>query len=149
MEVSLRTFVASWPWRIKVFVGCLVYIAFIEVVPRMSPSIASWPWSVRAVLVALELIAIFAAYMIFSAVIAKYIVSPFMKWSFDVKFETRSDKAKEKIADSFMSTGTAIQSAVLIGMLVAPFTAFIQALLGGPDPVMFLYEWLGAGRWSY
>src|SRR5262245_44716310 len=59
----------------------------------------------------------------------------------DQKFKDRTAKAKEKAADSLMSMGTAVQSATLIGLLVVPFTTYIQVIVGGIDPVAALVSW--------
>jgi hypothetical protein len=67
----------------------------------------------------------------------------------DKKFKGRTEKAKEKLADSLMSMGTAVQSATFIGLLVFPFTVFIQVIAGGIDPVAALVSWWqrAGGSW--
>jgi len=51
-----------------------------------------------------------------------------------MKLSERSLKAKEKFADSNMSVASSIASAVFIGVLVFPLTAFISAIALGNEP---------------
>ncbi|OAI10552.1 hypothetical protein [Methylomonas methanica] len=51
-----------------------------------------------------------------------------------MKLSERSLKAKEKFADSNMSVASSIASAVFIGVLVFPLTAFISAMALGNEP---------------
>jgi hypothetical protein len=51
-----------------------------------------------------------------------------------MKLSERSLKAKEKFADSNMSVASSIASAVFIGVLVFPLTAFISAIALGSEP---------------
>lgn len=43
----------------------------------------------------------------------------------------RTNKAKEKAAESLMSIATTVASATLIGVTVLPLTAFLTAIFGG------------------
>ena len=60
----------------------------------------------------------------------------------------RTDKAKEKLADSFMSFSTAVGSALLISVLVIPFTAFIQGIARDIDPVETVVSRWPPAWWS-
>jgi len=60
----------------------------------------------------------------------------------------RTDKAKEKLADSLMSFSTAVFSAIVISALVFPFTAFIPAMTRGTDPVAVVVSWWPPAWWS-
>lgn len=51
-----------------------------------------------------------------------------------MKLSERSLKAKEKFADSNMAVASSIASAVFIGVLVFPLTAFISAVALGNEP---------------
>lgn len=51
-----------------------------------------------------------------------------------MKLAERSPKAREKFADSNMAVANAIASAVFIGVLVFPLSAFISALALGNEP---------------
>jgi hypothetical protein len=53
------------------------------------------------------------------------------------RFQFQRHKAKEKPADSLMNISTTLYSAVVIGVLVFPVTAFIQSLVSGTDPTSF------------
>jgi hypothetical protein len=161
MAGSLRKYMASWSWRSTVIVGGLGYLAFINVGPRLFPSMASWPWDVRVVLSRLARI---------MPLILAVLASPFAiragryisRWERGLKLDTRSDKAKEKLADSLMSVGTAIHSATLVAILVFPVTAFISLVARGTDPLpadaldtllrgdwLTLPTWVAFGRWVY
>ncbi|MES9851436.1 MAG: hypothetical protein ABW170_06335 [Candidatus Thiodiazotropha sp. L084R] len=50
------------------------------------------------------------------------------------KLSERSIKSKEKFADSNMAVANSIASAVFIGILVLPLTAFISAIILGNTP---------------
>jgi hypothetical protein len=54
----------------------------------------------------------------------------------------RTDKAKEKFADSLMSVSNTIHSAILLGILVIPLTAFMQAIMSGKDLLPPLLDYL-------
>jgi hypothetical protein len=143
MIATLRPFLTPWPWRIKVLVGCLGYTVFIVVVPRMFPSMASWPWGIRVVLVGLAWVALLVMLWMLAHVLKAYVFAPFLKETLD----TRSPKAKEKLADSLMSVGTAIHSASPVAVLIFPVTAFINAVVSGwkdPVPMDALAAWLTA-----
>jgi hypothetical protein len=66
-----------------------------------------------------------------------------------VQFQRRTDKAKEKLADSLMSMSTTLLNGVFLGVLVFPLTAFIQSFVSGKDPVPALQTWLSSLTWTH
>jgi hypothetical protein len=69
------------------------------------------------------------------------------------QLQRRTDRAKEKYADSLMSLSTAMLSAVFIGLFVVPVTAFIKALAdqafaGQMDLLSPLWTWFTSGRFT-
>jgi hypothetical protein len=146
MGATLRTWMGSWR-VVWVTIGCLVFLAAAEVVPRWVPMMASWPFSVRLVIIGLEYIAIFTVEIILFYALARCLIRLFKPYLDKVwmPFEARSDKAKEKIADSIMSISTAIFTATLIGVSVFPFTAVLNALVSGTNPLSSLISFAQAG----
>jgi hypothetical protein len=64
----------------------------------------------------------------------------------DRPIQHRTDKAKEKFADGLMSMSRAIQNAIAIGILIFPFTAYLQAFVRGIDPIVALQTWTSSAR---
>lgn len=54
------------------------------------------------------------------------------------KLEERSNKAKEKFADSLMTLANIIYGAIFVAMLSFPVTAFVSAMYQAADPFSFL-----------
>jgi hypothetical protein len=139
MGSKLRTWMGSW--QVWVIVACLAYIGGIY---GRGPAISAvWPSGLR---IAQGLLLL--ALIVLSWFLLKYIVVPFLMFLQGEKKGGRTAKAKEKFADSLMSTSTAMFSAVWIALLVFPFTAFIQTMAGGTDPVAALVAWWQPDRWS-
>jgi hypothetical protein len=140
MRAKLRTWMGSW--RVYVTIGCLVYLGLLY---KWGPVIeAVWP---RGLVIAQWLMLLALCFL--GDVLARYVLAPFLVFSLgDKKFPNRTPKAKEKAADSLMSVGTAVGSAVWISLLVFPLTAFIQVMAGGTDPVSALVSWWRPDRWS-
>jgi hypothetical protein len=143
MRAKLRMWMGSW--RVWVTIGCLVYIGLDRM---LAPFTAAWPGMVW-VASGLLLMALLFVSVIVSWILIHYVLRPFIRVSLgDQKFPSRTPKAKEKLADSLMSVGTALHSATFIGLLVFPCTAFIQAMTSGTDPVSALVAWWRPERWS-
>jgi hypothetical protein len=138
MRAKLRTWIGSW--QVWVIVVCLAYIWGIR---GRAPAIAAvWPWGLW-VAVGLFLLAL----LVLIWFLLKYLVVPFLVFLAGMH-DGRTAKAKEKFADSLMSMSTAIFSALLIALLVFPFTTFIHTMTGGTDPVVALVAWWQPDRWS-
>jgi len=88
------------------------------------------------------------ALIVLSWFILKYIVVPFLMFLQGEKKGGRTAKAKEKLADSLMSFSTAVFSAIVISVLVFPFTAFIQTMARGTDPVAAVVSGWPPAWWS-
>jgi hypothetical protein len=128
-------------WQVWVIVACLVYIWGVH---GQGPRIAAvWP---RGLWVAIGLFHV--ALLVLSWFPLKYIVVPYLMFLQGEKKGGRTHKAKEKLADSLMSFSTAVSSAVWISVLVFPFTAFIQAMARGIDPVEAVVSWWRPEWWS-
>jgi len=124
-----------------VIVACLAYLWGVR---GRGPAIAAvWP---RGLWVAQGLLAV--ALLVLSWFLLKYTVVPFLMFLQGEKKGGRTDKAKEKFADSLMGFSTAVSSAVWISVLVFPFTAFIQAMTRGTDPVAAVVSWWPPAWWS-
>jgi hypothetical protein len=151
MRAPLRTFLTSWPWRIKVMVGFLGYIVVVDVVTRLSLSMTSWPRGVRVVLfwlwvgevLAVLLVILWLVPHVLKTYVFTYVFAPFIKKH---TFATRSPKAQERFADSLMRVGTTIHSATYVALLVFPLTALITFITSGTDPLPAdaLETWLRA-----
>jgi hypothetical protein len=140
MRAKLRTWIGSW--QVWVIVACLAYIGGIY---GRGPAIdAIWP---SGLMIAQGLFLL--ALLVLSWFLVKYLVVPFLLFLQGWKNGGRTAKAKEKFADSLMSTSTAISSAMWIAIFVFPFTAFIQTMAGGTDPVAALVAWWQPDRWSW
>lgn len=139
MRAKLRTWIGSW--RVWVIVACLAYIGGIY---WQAPRIAAiWPRGVW-IAVGLALAAgVFVCWMVTS-----YILVPLFTRLGAKKFDERTDKAKEKWADSLMSCGTSVLGAFITSILVFPLTAFIQAVTSGTDPVAVVVSWWPPAWWS-
>jgi hypothetical protein len=144
MGVKLRTVLRSW--RVWMAVVCVVYLGLGPLVMR---ALAAWPGAVN-VAYGLAVLALLFMSWIVGDVFTRYVISPFLMVSLgDKKWTSRTPKAKEKAADSMMSVGTAVHSATFISLLVFPFTAFIQTMASGTDPVSALASWWQPDRWSW
>jgi hypothetical protein len=144
MGAKLRRWMRSW--RVWVTVGCLVYIGLARGQgPRI---VAVWPAGLWVAQGLLLLALLFVGWIVTDAV-ARYVAVPFLTFLEGKPLDRRTAKAQEMFADSLMSLSTAVVSAVLIGLLVFPFTAFIQAIAGGIDPVAALVSWWQPDRWSW
>jgi hypothetical protein len=140
MRAKLRTWMGSW--QVWVIVACLAYLWGIRGQgPRI---VAIWPWGLW-IAKGLMLLAL----IVLSWFSLKYIVVPCLMWLQGEKKGGRTDKAKEKLADSLMSFSTAVSSAVWISVLVFPFTALIQAMTRGTDPVEALVSGWPPAWWSW
>lgn len=148
MVARLRTLIASWPSYTWVGLSFGLFIAIAEGVKRCFPAVLSWPWSV-SIVITVEFIGILVLCMVFGHIVAEYVVFPFLNRTLDVKVKSRSDKAKEKWAESLMKIGTTVDSATLITILVFPLTVFIQGIASGTDPVSALRAWWAGPPWSW
>jgi hypothetical protein len=136
MAARGRRFREAWLfWPMIVVGGCL---GFIGLPLAWESFIASWPWSVKRVVPHLIGLAVMVGWLSVNNILIRLAFG-------DKKWKGRTAKAKEKFADSLMSVSTAVQSAMFIGVLVFPFTAFIQAMASGTDPVAALVT--GYGQW--
>jgi hypothetical protein len=126
MRARLRMWMESW--QVWAAVICLAYIWGIL---GRGPAFAAV--SPRGLWVAQGLLAV--ALLVLSWFLSKYLVVPWVMFLQGAKLDERTAKAQEKLADSLMSTSTAVSSAVMISLLVVPFTAFIQTTARGIDPV--------------
>jgi hypothetical protein len=115
-----------------------VGLGIIGLLTVLDPLIPSWPWYVQALALILWGAALMLVILMPCLILLALLLERLLG---DKKFKGRTIKAKEKLADSLMSMGTAVQSATLIGLLVFPFTAFIQTVAGGTDPVAALVSW--------
>jgi hypothetical protein len=113
----------------------LVIIGLFEI---LKPLIAESPWYVQGPAVSLWATAYLLVILMASLIPLALLLNRLLG---DQKFKNRTHKAKEKTADSLMSMGTAIQSATVIGLLVVPFTTYIQVIVSGLDPVAALVSW--------
>jgi hypothetical protein len=141
MVALLRRGMASWRWWVTVAVVCL---AFYALAIWLGPLIRLWPWEARVVVFGLAAIA---------GLVATLIIALALGWCLAFlllgkELNRRTPKAREKFADSLMSCSTALLSATLIGPLVFPFTAFIQTMASGADPLSALVAWWQPNRWS-
>ena len=136
MRAKLRTWMGSW--RVWGTVSCLAYMGLVR---WQGPFIAAaWPgglWIAQGL--ALLTLPFLALIVVDSLV--RHVLAPFFTLIEGKKIGDRTAKAKEKSADSLMSCSTAIFSALLIGVLVFPFTVFIQTMARGTDPVSALVSW--------
>ena len=139
MRAKLRTWLGSW--QVWVIVACLAYIVGIR--GRGPFIVAIWP---KGLWVAYGLW--MGAILVLIWFLLKYLVVPFLMFLQGEKKGGRTAKAKEKLADSFMSFSTAVASALVISLLVVPFTTFIQAMTRGVDPVAALVSWWPPAWWS-
>jgi hypothetical protein len=139
MGSKLRTWMGSW--QVWVIVACLAYLWGVRGQgPRI---VAIWPWG-GWIAVGLMLLAL----IVLSWFLLKYIVVPFLMFLQGEKKGGRTAKAKEKFADSLMSFSTAVFSAIVISVLVFPFTAFIQTMARGTDPVAAVVSGWPPAWWS-
>ena len=139
MGSKLRTWMGSW--QVWVIVACLAYLWGVRGQgPRI---VAIWPWG-GWIAVGLMLLAL----IVLSWFLLKYIVVPFLMFLQGEKKGGRTAKAKEKLADSLMSFSTAVFSAIVISVLVFPFTAFIQTMARGTDPVAAVVSGWPPAWWS-
>jgi hypothetical protein len=140
MRPKLRMWIGSW--QVGVVVACLAYIWGIR--GRGAAIAAVWsrgPWVAQGLLV--------VALLVLSWFLLRYLVLPCFMFLQGEKKGGRTPKAKEKLADSLMSFSTAVSSAVMISVLVFPFTAFIQAMARGTDPVAAVVAWWPPEWWSW
>jgi hypothetical protein len=139
MSAKLRTLMGSW--QVWVIVACLAYIWGVR---GQGPAIAAvWP---RGLWVAQGLLVV--ALLVLSWFPLKYLVVPCFMFLQGEKKGGRTAKAKEKLADSLMSFSTAVFSAIVISVLVFPFTAFIQTMARGTDPVAVVVSGWPPTWWS-
>jgi hypothetical protein len=147
VATKLRTFLASWPWYRWLFFGSGIILMALGLLPVT----ASWPWPVRIVaygLGGIALLVFFVAMVIISAEMVAVLLTGILP-----ETAGRTDKAKEKLADSFMSVGNTIHSATLVAILVVPLTVFLQTTVCGKDPAALLPAYLhtvgtdGTARW--
>jgi hypothetical protein len=141
MVALLRRGMASWRWWVTVAVVCLAFIALTR---WLRPFIRLWPWEAQVVVFGLSAIA---------GLVATLIIALPLGWCLAFlllgkELNRRTPKAREKFADSLMSCSTTLLSATLIGLLVFPFTAFIQTMASGADPLSALVAWWQPDRWS-
>jgi hypothetical protein len=121
----------------------------------------SWPWGARVILFWLgNIMPLILAVLVYPLAVRAGRYTP--RWERGLELDTRSDKAKEKLADSLMSVGTAIHSATLVAILVFPVTAFISLVARGTDPLpadaldtllrgdwLTPPTWVAFGQWVY
>ena len=55
-----------------------------------------------------------------------------------MKIENRSNKSKEKLADSLMAVANTVHSGVLVSVFVFPLTAFLTAIFKNAEPFSFI-----------
>jgi hypothetical protein len=144
VATRLRVFLTLWPWYIWLSIGCFVFMMIIYAATKGFTEIDLWPLHVRIIVLCLYWIAILVGLTCIAkpggVALAKVLLMGVLP-----EIEDRTDKAKEKLADSLMSVGNTIHSATLLGILVVPLTAFIQAIVSGKDPVSPLLAYLGTG----
>jgi hypothetical protein len=147
-DIRLRTFLASWRRFLLVFVGCLAYLTLVEVTVRVFPSVApalGYGWLVIVGLYLLAALA-FGLIGIYLTVVVMAALTPVLRRVFaDTPWAERSDKAKEKHAESLLTMSNAIASATFIAILVAPLTAFLQAMVTRRDLGSLLSPFLTPG----
>jgi hypothetical protein len=141
MRAKLRTWIRSW--RVWVIVACLAYIGGLH---WRGPANAAmgppWVWITKGLVV--------VALLVLTWFVLKYLAFPWFMYFYGEgeKKGGRTDKAKEKLADSLMSFSTAVGSTLLISVLVVPFTAFIQAIARDVDPVEMVVSRWPPAWWS-
>jgi fructose-specific phosphotransferase system IIC component len=114
-----------------VLVSCLAYIALVQVAIRLPLPVPPW---LALIVLMLHLVAGIVAGFIVSAIVVALTFTPFIRKVYpETPWAERSDKAKEKFADSVLSVGNAIMSAASIAVFVVPLTAFLQAMVSRTD----------------
>jgi hypothetical protein len=143
----LKMFLTSRPWYLWLGIGGIVVAMIISAMVKRFPEPASWPPRVLLVVHGLfwiGLLVFFVALVGFAGGgIARLLLMGILS-----DIDDRTDKAKEKFADSLMSVSNTIHSATLLGILVVPLTVFLQTIVSGKDPVPLLLDYLrtaGAG----
>ncbi len=143
----LSMFLTSQPWYLWLGIGGIVVAMISSAMVRRFPEPASWP--PRVLLVVLGLFWI--GFLVFFGVMVRFAgggMARFLLMGVLPDIANRTDKAKEKFADSLMSVSNTIHSATLLGILVIPLTVFLQTIASGKDPVPLLLDYLrttGAG----
>jgi hypothetical protein len=120
------------------FVAISIGLVIMGLFTILKPWIAASPWYVQQLALSLWAAAYFFVIVMAGLIPMNLLLNRIFG---DQKFKGRTHKAKEKTADSLMSMSTAIQSATVIGLLVVPFTTYIQVIVGGLDPVAALVSW--------
>jgi hypothetical protein len=149
MRARLRTVWASWRRSLLVLIGCLTYIALVQATVRLFPSVAPSLGHVWLIIAVVYFLAAYAAgfvgiYMV-GAVVAGTLTRVLTRAFPETPWAKRSDKAKEKFADSLLSVSNAVASATAIAVLVVPFTAFVQAMATQRDLGVLLSPLLKPG----
>ena len=143
----LKMFLTSQPWYLWLGIGGIVVVTIIYAMVMLSPELALWPPRVLLVVYGLFWIGCLA---FFGALVrsAGRGFARFLLMGILSDIHDRTDKAKEKFADSLMSVSNTIHSATLLGILVVPLTVFLQTIVSGKDPVPLFLDYLrtvGAG----
>jgi hypothetical protein len=143
----LRMFLTSQPWYLWLGIGGIGVDTLIYAMVELFPETASWPQRVLLVVYGLFWI----GFLVFFGVMMRFAgggLARLLLMGVLPDIADRTDKAKEKFADSLMSVSNTIHSATLLGILVVPLTAFLQTIVSGKDPVPLLLDYLrtaGAG----
>jgi hypothetical protein len=133
MIARLRAFLASWRRSLLVVVGCLAYLALVRVAFYEFPQVVPWLGWGLLIIVVLEFVALGAVMYIVRAMMVRTLPPVIAKAFHEIPWADRSDKAKEKLADSLMSVSSTILGAVYIGVFVVPLTALLQAMVTRTD----------------
>jgi hypothetical protein len=129
MVTALRTFLVSWRRSLRVLGGCLVCVALVQVAVRLPLP----PWLARIILMLQFVAALVAMPIVCSLMGSAAVVFLVRKVYHETPWAERSDKAKEKVADSLLSVSNAVMGAASVAFFVVPLTAVVQAIVRRTD----------------